>query len=691
MPVRRVRGRVPRWISSLVVLSAVVLAGVVVPAGAAGSPGVATGDATLLGKGPGGVLGNGDAEEPAVSPDGRWVAFDSTSTNLVSGFVDNNTTGNDVYLLDRSTGAVSLVSHATTGATQGSNKDSEEATVSDDGRWVGFRSLATNLVTGATVTGTYNNVYLWDRTTGAITLASHAVGTATAEANASSVTGQNIVDGSISGDGRYLSFRSSATNLITGFVAGIIGGSNAYVYDRVANASTLVSHSLGNPLKGANQTIGDVVSSGDGSTIGFTTAATDLVSGFVAGGAGATNAYVADRATATPVLVSKAVGTSSTGGNDSTRVASLSGDGRVVAVNSRATNLMTGFVDHNAADFDVFGYDLVAGTVALVSHSTASLVDGGNAGSYEGRLGTDGRYVAFSSMATDLVTGFVNGNAAGNDIFVFDRASGATSLVSHVPGSATAGGNQGSYEPAVAQGAASVVFASAATDLVSGDTNAKVDLFAVAPLAGYRFVASDGGIFSFGPAAGFFGSTGAIHLNQPIVGMAATASGQGYWLVARDGGIFAFGDAVFHGSTGAIHLNQPIVGMARSFTGAGYWLVASDGGIFGFGDAVFHGSTGAVHLNQPIVGMAATPTGRGYWLVARDGGIFAFGDAGFFGSTGAIHLNQPIVGMAASRSGFGYWLVASDGGIFAFGDAVFLGSTGAIHLNQPIVGMSGTW
>ena len=60
-------------------------------------------------------------------------------------------------------------------------------------------------------------------------------------------------------------------------------------------------------------------------------------------------------------------------------------------------------------------------------------------------------------------------------------------------------------------------------------------------------VASDGGIFSFGDAR-FYGSTGALHLNFPMVGMAATASGHGYWLVARDGGIFAFGGAPFLGS-----------------------------------------------------------------------------------------------------------------------------------------------
>ncbi|MFN8037412.1 MAG: PQQ-dependent sugar dehydrogenase [Acidimicrobiia bacterium] len=203
---------------------------------------------------------------------------------------------------------------------------------------------------------------------------------------------------------------------------------------------------------------------------------------------------------------------------------------------------------------------------------------------------------------------------------------------------------------------------------------------------GYWLVASDGGIFAFGDAK-FAGSTGAIHLAQPIVGMTATPTGNGYWLVASDGGIFAFGDAKFAGSTGAIHLAQPIVGMTATPTGNGYWLVASDGGIFAFGDAKFAGSTGAIHLARPIVGMTATPTGNGYWLVASDGGIFAFGDAKFQGSTGAIHLARPIVGMTATPTGNGYWLVASDGGIFAFGDAKFQGSTGAIHLAQPIVGM----
>jgi hypothetical protein len=203
----------------------------------------------------------------------------------------------------------------------------------------------------------------------------------------------------------------------------------------------------------------------------------------------------------------------------------------------------------------------------------------------------------------------------------------------------------------------------------------------------YWLVASDGGIFAYG-GAGFFGSTGAMRLNAPIIGMSSTGNHGGYWLLASDGGIFSFGDAGFYGSTGATHLNQPVVGMASTPSGNGYWLVARDGGIFSFGDAAFSGSTGAMHLNQPVVGMAPTPSGRGYWLVASDGGIFSFGDAAFYGSTGALHLNRPIIAMQPTPSGRGYWLVASDGGIFAFGDAGFYGSTGNMGLGSSIVGIS---
>jgi hypothetical protein len=209
------------------------------------------------------------------------------------------------------------------------------------------------------------------------------------------------------------------------------------------------------------------------------------------------------------------------------------------------------------------------------------------------------------------------------------------------------------------------------------------------PTAGYRFVASDGGIFNFGNV-GFFGSMGGQHLNQPMVAGTSTCNNAGYWMVAADGGIFSFGNAKFFGSTGNLRLNKPIVTMSPTITNNGYWLFATDGGVFSFGDARFLGSMGGTPLNKPIVGGASSPLGGGYWMVASDGGIFSFGTSKFFGSTGDMVINKPVVGMAPTPDGAGYWLVASDGGIFSFGDAKFFGSTGAMRLNQPIVAMKPT-
>jgi subtilase family serine protease len=241
----------------------------------------------------------------------------------------------------------------------------------------------------------------------------------------------------------------------------------------------------------------------------------------------------------------------------------------------------------------------------------------------------------------------------------------------------------------------------------------------------YRMVASDGGIFSFGGAP-FYGSTGGIRLNKPIVGMATDDATGGYWFVASDGGIFGFHAAFFGSAGGAIldapvvgmvgtpdgrgyrlvtaggrvfafghaqnygsvaHPHAPIVGIATTTDGKGYWLAGRDGSVYNFGDAHNYGSMFGTPLTKPIVGISADPATGGYWMVATDGGIFGF-HAAFFGSTGAIRLNRPIVGIAPTHNGKGYWMVASDGGIFCFGNAQFSGSMGGAPLNRPIVGMA---
>ena len=187
-------------------------------------------------------------------------------------------------------------------------------------------------------------------------------------------------------------------------------------------------------------------------------------------------------------------------------------------------------------------------------------------------------------------------------------------------------------------------------------------------------MASDGGVFSFGDAQ-FWGSTGGIALNKPIVGMAATPDGDGYWLVASDGGIFAFGDAQFFGSTGGIALNKPIVGMAAD--GGRQRLLAR-----GVRRRHLRLRRRAVPGARPAASTSTSPS----WAWRRRPTAAATGSSRptaassptatpqFWGSTGSIRLNEPIVGMAPTPDGNGYWLVGQDAGVFTYGDAVFSGS-----------------
>ena len=210
--------------------------------------------------------------------------------------------------------------------------------------------------------------------------------------------------------------------------------------------------------------------------------------------------------------------------------------------------------------------------------------------------------------------------------------------------------------------------------------------FVVVADLGYRMVAADGGIFTFGDRD-FHGSTGDLKLNKPIVGGATDVSdNDGYWIVASDGGVFTF-NAEFHGSLGGQTLSSPAVEIEPTPTGKGYWIVLADGKVYTFGDANHFGDMSGKALNKPVIGMSVTPSGQGYWLVAEDGGIFNFGDARFFGSMGDKTLNAPVIDLAPSVDNQGYYLLGRDGGVFTFGSADFKGSTGAMTLNSPVIAM----
>ena len=214
---------------------------------------------------------------------------------------------------------------------------------------------------------------------------------------------------------------------------------------------------------------------------------------------------------------------------------------------------------------------------------------------------------------------------------------------------------------------------------------------AAAPVAthssvgGYWLVGRDGGVFSFGSAR-FYGSTGDLTLQRPVVGLAPTANHRGYWLVASDGGIFAFGDAGFYGSIPGLgiapagskgpgpKLNAAVVGIVPTTNGRGYFLVASDGGVFAFGDARFEGSCPGVGGCDGVVkSVIPDATGNGYWVVTTSGHVHVFGNAGYYGEPGQ-KKGIPVTSAERTPSGRGYWILFANGVVFHYGDAVSYGS-----------------
>ena len=425
----------------------------------------------------------------------------------------------------------------------------------------------------------------------------------------------------------------------------------------------------------------------------------------------------------------------------------ISGDGNVVAFTSDAR-----LTAEDVNDFeDVYAFN--RGSRAL------SLVSAGAAGpSFTPAVNGDGRMIAYSAPGSPggpedifvrtlgqggpglrINTGqagcYCHQPAISNDgnvvafeatdagVWMWDRGTGRSSVISPRPAADPAVSADGSSVAFQSQGTVSVFDRRTGEMLTLDQDGAHPQLSANGSIVVFQsnFV-TPGDTNSAEEVLAFdrFGGALSPDNNKPVGQLYRVSTsrfgGAGNFgsfapSVSADGGTVVFesmaSDLVEGDSNGArdvfLRLPGPPIGPTNPPPCAGcptilpaipgaYWMVASDGGIFSFasGTPRFFGSAGNIKLNQPIVGMTASPSGQGYWFVASDGGIFSYGDAKFFGSTGAIKLNKPIVGMSTTPSGKGYWLVASDGGIFSFGDAKFFGSTGAIKLNKPIVGMSAT-
>ena len=258
---------------------------------------------------------------------------------------------------------------------------------------------------------------------------------------------------------------------------------------------------------------------------------------------------------------------------------------------------------------------------------------------------------------------------------------------------------------------------------------------------GYWLVGSDGGIFTFGSAQ-FYGSTGSLALQRPVVGIVPTKDDGGYWLDASDGGVFSFGDTQFYGSIPGLglrpagsglpnSLNAPIVGMVPSNDDGGYFMVASDGGVFAFGDAHFAGScpgiggcsgaavavlpdasgngywlvtqTGNVYTfgdapydgapgntGSSVTSAVRTPNGGGYWILTANGTVYNYGDAGSYGdAVGAVGGLNPATAIFTTSDGGGYWIADADGAVGQYGDAPNDGNIYGTHLNGPIIAATG--
>jgi hypothetical protein len=232
----------------------------------------------------------------------------------------------------------------------------------------------------------------------------------------------------------------------------------------------------------------------------------------------------------------------------------------------------------------------------------------------------------------------------------------------------------------------------------TGTPGTFTDSFVPSP-RGYWLVGSDGGIFSFGQAQ-FYGSTGSLRLQRPVVGIVPTADHGGYWLDASDGGVFSYGDTQFYGSIPGLglhpagsglpnSLNAPIVGMVPSIDDNGYFMVASDGGVFAFGDAHFAGSCpGIGGCSGSAVAVMPDASGNGYWLVTSSGSVYTFGDAPYFGAPGVGTVTSAV----PSPDGRGYLVLLSDGEVFHYGDAAAFGSppTSAFNFLDPATSIFST-
>lgn len=414
--------------------------------------------------------GNWHSIYPRLSLDGRYVSFVSFASDLVNGDVN---AAADVFRRDRLTGLTTLVSVNHTGTGPG-NADSSDAKITPNGQFIVFESAASDLVTND-LNGSGSDIFLRDLNSNTPELVS---------VNFAGTGGGNgpSTDAAFSSDARYVAFETDATDLFAGDTN---NAPDILVRDRLGGSNILISINLAG-TGGGNGPSYDAYISTDGRYVVFESDASDLVAGDTNQ---STDVFVRDLLAHT----TRAVSTSTWGvgtGNDAAYFCSLSPDGRYIAFESRATNLVAN--DINGPLYDVFLRDTLVNSTALVS-ANCNGTGSGNGNSYSGQVSSDGRYITFASWAWDLANG--DYSAGVRNLFRRDLLTGQTVLVSQ--NLTLAGGGAGDstltplnqfndasqYQRVMSPDGRTVAFVSSAPNLVADDLNGQNDIFVWRSLA----------------------------------------------------------------------------------------------------------------------------------------------------------------------------------------------------------------
>ena len=387
-----------------------------------------------------GTAGNGASTEPAISrTSGRFVAFTSVATLAPT----PGGSGAQIFMHDRQTGQPSVVSIDSLG--NAGNGASSQPTISADGRFIAFTSVAPNLAPIPGASGA--QIFLRDTQAGTTTLVSQDATNNAGNGASSQPT--------ISADGRFIAFTSVAPNL-----APIPGASGAQIFlrDTQAGTTTLVSQDATN--NAGNGASSQPTISADGRFIAFTSVAPNLAP--IPGASGA-QIFLRDTQAGTTTLVSQDA--TNNAGNGASSQPTISADGRFIAFTSVAPNLAP---IPGASGAQIFLRDTQAGTTTLVSQDATN--NAGNGASSQPTISADGRFIAFTSVAPNLAP--IPG-ASGAQIFLRDTQAGTTTLVSQ---DATNNAGNGASSAASINGNGGFVAFSSAADFSLGATG-PVDIY----------------------------------------------------------------------------------------------------------------------------------------------------------------------------------------------------------------------